>query len=247
MNPSQNNSFGSFGSNSGDFGGAGQSIVSSGDSSGTGLVMSRKRGGKKWLIVVGVVLILLAVGLGVGVVIMRSRQSTESSDVADDYKASFNLFANYVINGEPKTDSLAMEYDSRQSYYIDVTDWGENPSDEVEFYDNVQKYWTAFYDSYEKTDLAKNDNYLLNSSIKALNRTVGFLCKYVGSDDEEKLRLVREYMGVDGSTILTQGEINALVMREREKLVRLTFAVASYIDEPEKSLINENGGGEYEE
>ena len=147
MNPSQNNSFGSFGNNSGDFGGAGQSIISSGDSSGTGLAMSRKRGGKKWLIVTGVVLVLLAVALLVGIAMRRGESQSGSG-----LEATFNRFANYVLFEKNTTDLISGEYGEDTTYAIDTVLGGfsTDKNTMLSFSRESSLLWQDFYDDFSR-------------------------------------------------------------------------------------------------
>lgn len=190
MNPSQNNSFGSFRNNGGDFGGAGQSIISSGDSSGAGLAMSRKRDGKKWLIVAGVVLVLLAVGLLVGMA-MRRGESRSGSGL----EATFNRFANYVLFEKNTTDLISGEYSEDTTYAIDTVlgSFRTDKNTMLSFSRESSLLWQDFYDDFFKTDYTKSEYMLLNSRVDYLNEMMAFLPIYYSTPIMGELELVESY------------------------------------------------------
>ena len=161
MNPSYDNSFGSFSS-----GGAGCSMSVSGPiSSGDGdvpLVMEKKT--KKWPLVLLGFLFVVALAVGLISMAMPKEQANSAVD-AKNYQEAFNLYANYYLYGEAKTDEITAEYnETKESYLNNLIDEDNVPS---EYLDNLVNYYAEFLSLYEGSSQDNEETMTLLNGYKA--------------------------------------------------------------------------------
>ena len=161
MNPSYDNSFGSFSS-----GGAGSSMSVSGPiSSGDGdvpLVMEKKT--KKWPLVLLGFLFVVALAVGLISMAMPKEQGNSAVD-AKNYQEAFNLYANYYLYGEAKTDEITAEYnETKESYLNNLIDEDNVPS---EYLDNLVNYYAEFLSLYEGSSQDNEETMTLLNGYKA--------------------------------------------------------------------------------
>lgn len=147
MNPSYDNSFGSFGTSGAGFGMSASGAVSSGSGDMT-LEAKPEKKAKKWLVVLLAFLVVGALVAGL-IYLTTSRLNDGSSSGAKNYQEAFNVYANYYMYGEDKTDEMTAEYSADEgSYFNEVMD-----SDEVssEYLDNLMSYYTTFLTMYKES------------------------------------------------------------------------------------------------
>lgn len=170
MSPSYNDSFGSFSS-----GGAGPSMSVSGPiSSGDGNVaLAPEKKTKRWLLVLLGFLFVMALAAGLISMAIPKEQDDYAVD-AKNYQEAFNLYANYYLYGEAKTDEITVEYNEEVDSYFDKMIDEDNISSE--YLDDLKEYYTTFLDLY-KDSSTKNDEVLeaLDRYEDELNLTLVYL------------------------------------------------------------------------
>lgn len=150
MDPSYDNSFGSFGVN----GGQNQPVVS--PAGGDIVLTSTPKKNKKPIIIAGVCLIVLAIVLAIVAAIFFVKWPVSDSD----YKTKFNIFANLAVSGKDEVRS-SVDFDSYDEYYIE-----NNYSDE-----RLLGRWNEFLGAVEKSGVED----LFESSLESVQERLEFL------------------------------------------------------------------------
>ena len=191
MDPSYNNPFGSFGANSGQPAQPVQpsqpilSPVGSGD-----IVLPGQPKKKKTGLIIGIILILIVVVLGIAAAIVFLAPKKNNTS----YEQKFNVYANYLLDGEEKESAVA-EFTTGSDYYID--DNYENP----EYIKRLKELFDDFYASTSNTD-KYND-----ISLRISEEKLDFLEKYSSYDfaDYETMNSVYQNRGKEETeTMITQ-------------------------------------------
>ncbi len=244
MDPSNNNSFGSFGS-----GANARPIVLSG-SGDVVLPMSRNDNGKRrkrGLIIVGIILVLVAAGLGVTALIMNLPRNESTVTETGNYVDDFNIFANYVVNGEKKTEKLDGEYDRNKIYYIDEMSIDETSANESGYFAELKNLWNTFYEDYSVTEDAKNENYVINVYVDSLSRAVDFMEKYENAKENERMAVMKDYLRLADNEEIDQITIYDTLDDVCSKIVRMAFSISDELVVDDKTVLNAEGGSENEE
>lgn len=154
MSASYNNSFGQS-----DVGAPNMGMISSSDASGVGPVISGDSGGdiiisssdgsrggkRRWPIVVAILLFLVAIGAGVGA-LMIGKPSGDNPLL----KVSFNEYANYVMYGKTSSDIFDI-HGIDDAYYFEIVVWNKD-YDELE---KIAEYQNAFGSKIEDNNTLK--------------------------------------------------------------------------------------------
>ena len=147
MDPSYDNSFGSFGS-----GGAGNGTISSGGMSSGGVssggdVVSAsgpEKKSKKWAVILLLFLVVALVGGGVAFLLLGSGKTSSK-----DFRKDFNRFANYVISGQESDADLTVDYDPSYNYFF-LANQGTQ-EEQIVLYEKTGELLNNFVDSYNKS------------------------------------------------------------------------------------------------
>ena len=146
MDPSYNNSFGSFGS-----GGTGNGVifsggVSGGDSGGGDVVLASgsEKKSKKWAVVLLLFLVVALVGGGVAFLLLGSGKTSSK-----DFRKDFNRFANYVISGQESDADLTVDYDPSYNYFF-LANQGTQ-EEQIVLYEKTGELLNNFVDGYNKS------------------------------------------------------------------------------------------------
>ena len=172
MSASYNNSFGQS-----DVGASNVGTISSGDTSGIGPVISGDSGGdiiisssdgsrggkRRWPIVVAILLFLVAIGAGVGALMIGKPSGGGSGDM--DAKSTFNRYANYLLYGENTSKEFGKYMGLRYIYYFDEQKLQDASDDEqadliVGYYDAISDKIKNFYDAYNKNENGASSSFV---------------------------------------------------------------------------------------
>lgn len=226
MNPSQNNSFGM----------QNGPIVSGGDVAlptvGSG------SGGKRGLIVAGVVAAILAIVFGVAAVLM-SNQNGAGNNTSLDYVARYNEYANYIINGNRTTNGVSGEYDDDTMYYIDNVASDSDRAKQKEYFDAAWQLWQAFEEDYSETDYSKNENLVVNKYIEMMGQNLDFVVKYFGveNDYSKQAEVLRDFLGLSATETVYKYEIIEALQSAYGSIGRYAFSISGLIGDPESKKV----------
>lgn len=182
-------------------------------SSGTGDIVLKNGGGgksKKGLIIGVIVGVLVIVGVVVGVVMMNgggifggSGLSTSNSSLEE----KFNIYANYLVSGEPSKEPLEDDYNENVLYYF----MRDTNGDDVSYFENLNEAWDSFLDLYS-ADKKYFDNVSLASSVETQSILMDFFNSYntVGELNNEKVLGLYLEKGKDGAINTITEEYNML-------------------------------------
>ncbi len=164
MNPSYDNSFGSFGSNGPNFGMSAPIVSGNNEME---LPNSSESKIKKWPLVL--LAFLFVVALVAGLVSMVGQDGGQGNGGLDTVAKSdgeaFNIYANYYLYGEAKTDEITAEYnETKESYLNNLIDEDNVPS---EYLDNLVNYYAEFLSLYEGSSQDNEETMTLLNGYKA--------------------------------------------------------------------------------
>ena len=163
---------------------------------------------RKGLVIALVVLVVLLVGAGVGFAAWRGMRGGEGSgesggNVAlSEVEEKFNIYANYMISGEAKTDPVEGEYDEDSEYAfekaINTLDTG--------FLGEAEGYWKEFLEFYDDQEEELLYGVILQNDVMSF-----FTQLYGGANlsDEELMRVSVESNGQSSRDVL-QEKISSL-------------------------------------
>ena len=137
MDPSYNNSFGSFSSGGGQ---APQPIMS--PVGGDIMLPAQPVKKKKVGLIIGVILILIAIGAGVAAAMLMGKGGSEMTA-----RQAFNNFSNYFLYGVEDNADITDEYVWGKTYYMQSVFDGdiENLSDAPEILENLKNKYILAY------------------------------------------------------------------------------------------------------
>lgn len=225
MDSSYTNSFGQFGdsvssSNSGASNGVGpiMSAPSEPVVSGGGDVVLAPSGGvkkKRWPLVVGIVLILIAIGAGVGAWIASQPKggSGGSGGVSSNtLKGKFNIYANYVLFGKDSAEDFGYDVIMDTTPYfmtegIDVNNYVKTAQNKYD------EFSTAYYENNGKQDIyamAVYYQYYVEVQPLTMNNVVS---SYANNGYDATVKMINEKY--DGVTTGVNQEIDEFVFAER--------------------------------
>lgn len=176
MSASYNNSFGQS-----DVGASNMGMVSSGDASGVGPVISGDSGGdiiisssdgsrggkRRWPIVVAILLFVVAIGAGVGALMMGKPSGGGGGDA--NVRSAFNLYANYLLYGEDTDEDIGENMGLYYLYYFDSQDIELTVDDEEEeqvviYYSELKKRLADFTELVKNNEENDNDSLVIDYS-----------------------------------------------------------------------------------
>lgn len=186
MNPSYDNSFGSFGSSG--VGGAsfGAPVVSSG---GGGVVSGGQNKAKK--IVVVVVLFLLVVALFCGVIYftMSKDKGGVSNVITGD---AYLRYANYLLYGEDKDTKIGESVSWTVNRGSGVLEIYDPEFDDKEYVDKLIDLYDGFQEDFGKSSM--NEDEILSSVVSVVKDKLEGLREYVSVDHIALENMVEEYL-----------------------------------------------------
>ena len=141
MNPSYDNSFGSFGSGGG---GVPQPIISSSEAGDVVLDASGGQKKSKKLLIIGIVAIVFLVVAVLAILLFSNPQKggNNSNEVLSDAKIALNRYTNYFLYGENKTDEVSEDFGGLgDSYFMKQI---ESFDGSMEYFENLKTYFENF-------------------------------------------------------------------------------------------------------
>ncbi len=205
MNPSYNGSFGTGnpggqvpgGFGSGSFGGAPQGMTPQGfasqgqpiGSGGGDIVLGasgEQRKSKKWLVVIGVVMVIV---LAVLMVMMGVRGNGNSAVISNDAKTAFNRYANYFLYGDSKNNEMIDEIPAlAETAFIKQT---ESISEGSNYFQELKALFDTFNGSINGY-LDEEDDFG-SALIETYNSELSFITTYYNNDTLTREGILRAY------------------------------------------------------
>lgn len=175
MDSSQDNSFGSFGSNF-----AQQGAISSGGD----MVLASNGKKKRWPIVVLIILVLAIAGVGVVAVVLKPSDNSNSGQVSDNsYKEKFNIYANYLLYGK-KENSNIENFEASNLFAVDFA------SDDNEYMKELVRLYKDFYEA----ELAAGADLLPEIPFSEVEELMDFIVAYNELDMIDMNTLREKYL-----------------------------------------------------
>lgn len=140
---------------------------------------------RKWLII-GVIIFVVVI-VGVIAALVLSGNKTGSRLGAKNISEAFNLFGNYMLNGEESVNPLpeSIELNSYTSYRIGYVDSSDNAEEKEAYYAKLYEYYENLKKYYDEADKSKYDpDIISDESIKYLGDVVEFLRTFDETDQK---------------------------------------------------------------
>ncbi len=153
---------------------------------------SKEKKGHRWLVVILIIFVVLALILGgvlIWVNLARGNKSTSA-----DIESSFNRYANYLLYGEDKTDALSYESVrdvGSSGYYLKTQ--AEQGSLSSDYLDNLKNYFQNFYTMIEGTIEGNEDEYP-KSFLKNYKNQLDLIVTYYKNSPMMRGEILAEYV-----------------------------------------------------